>query len=85
MPHPLVVNKNSTNDYDTDVSRPSALGNPFAGIGAIERFRAYLLGRPDLLALVKTLRGKRLGCVCAPKPCHADVIAEIANAPEKTA
>ncbi len=80
MPHPLVVNKRKTDDYDCDVSRPSLLGNPYVGGNAIMLFRRYLLKRPDLLAEVKKLRGKRLACTCAPRPCHADVIAEIANA-----
>ena len=26
------------------------------------------------------LRGKRLGCWCAPKPCHGDVLVELVNA-----
>ena len=43
-------------------------------------YRDYLLGRPDLLALLPGLRGRRLGCWCAPLPCHADVIAELADA-----
>lgn len=45
----------------------------------IARYRQYLLGRPDLLALLPGLRAKRLGCWCAPLPCHADVIAELAD------
>ena len=44
------------------------------------RYREYLLGRPDLLALLPGLRGRRLGCWCAPLPCHASVIAELADA-----
>ncbi len=79
MTHPLVVNKHKTDAYDCDVTRPSVLGNPFVGEGAIERYRAYVLNRPDLLKIIKSLRGKRIACVCAPKPCHGDVIAEIAN------
>jgi hypothetical protein len=27
----------------------------------------------------KELRGKILGCWCAPLPCHADILAEVAN------
>jgi len=46
----------------------------------IAAYRERLLGRPDLLALVSQLRGRRLGCWCAPLPCHADVIAELADA-----
>ncbi|MFI9330296.1 DUF4326 domain-containing protein [Kitasatospora sp. NPDC052868] len=43
------------------------------------RYRAHLLARPELLALVPALRGHRLGCWCAPLPCHADVLAELAE------
>ncbi|MER6799640.1 DUF4326 domain-containing protein, partial [Amycolatopsis mediterranei] len=35
--------------------------------------------RPDLLALLPGLRGRRLGCWCVPEPCHAQVIAELAD------
>jgi Domain of unknown function (DUF4326) len=43
----------------------------------LAKYRAYLLGRPDLLALLPSLRGRRLGCWCLPQPCHAEVIAEV--------
>ncbi|MFF2044191.1 DUF4326 domain-containing protein [Kitasatospora sp. NPDC058170] len=43
------------------------------------RYRAHLLARPELLALVPALRGRRLGCWCAPLPCHADVLADLAD------
>jgi Domain of unknown function (DUF4326) len=46
----------------------------------IATYREHLLGRPDLLELAEYLRGRRLGCWCAPLPCHADVIAELADA-----
>ena len=42
-------------------------------------YRQHLLGRPDLLALLPGLRGRRLGCWCVPEPCHAQVIAELAD------
>jgi uncharacterized protein DUF4326 len=45
----------------------------------VARYREYLLARPDLLEVVRGLRGRRLGCWCAPLPCHADVIAELAD------
>ena len=63
----------------------SPLANPFRpgqdGTRAqvIAAYRDYLLGRPDLLALLPRLRGRRLGCWCAPLPCHADVIADLAD------
>ncbi len=47
----------------------------------VTEYRAYLLARPELLALVPPLRGRRLGCWCAPLPCHADVLADLADHP----
>jgi hypothetical protein len=46
----------------------------------VAKYRTYLLSRPDLLKLLPGLRGRRLGCWCAPQSCHGDVIAEIADA-----
>jgi Domain of unknown function (DUF4326) len=45
----------------------------------VAKYRTYLLGRPDLLALLPDLKGRRLGCWCVPLPCHGEVIAEIAD------
>jgi hypothetical protein len=68
------------------IGRPSPWGNPFV-IGqdgtreeVIEKFRVYLLSRPDLMEQVKTeLRGKDLVCFCAPEPCHGDILLYFAN------
>jgi len=46
----------------------------------VVKYRTYLLSRPDLLALLPDLRGRRLGCWCVPEPCHGHVIAELADA-----
>jgi hypothetical protein len=74
--------------YDVYIGRPSKWGNPYH-IGqdgtrgeTIAKYRAYILTRPDLLAELGELRGKRLGCWCAPLPCHGDVLAELADSPE---
>ncbi len=59
--------------------------NPFKvepGCGrkcVIERFRQYLLSRPDLMEKLKEVKGRTLGCWCKPKACHGDVIAELAD------
>lgn len=68
------------------VGRPTKFGNPFV-IGkdgtreeVIAKYRAWIATRPDLIAAAKLeLRGRPLVCWCAPKACHADVLAEIAN------
>ena len=64
----------------------SPLANPFrpgpdgSRDEVMVRYREYILQRPDLLALLPSLRGQRLGCWCFPLPCHAEVIAELADA-----
>ena len=63
----------------------SPLANPFrpgrdgSREDVVARYRLYILGRPDLLKLLPDLRERRLGCWCAPEPCHAQVIAELAD------
>lgn len=72
--------------FDVYVGRPSKWGNPFKlrhegeRSKVLARYRAWLLDQPELVATAKAeLRGKVLGCWCAPKACHADVLAEVAN------
>jgi hypothetical protein len=47
----------------------------------VAKYRAYLLSQPGLMAALPELRGKDLVCWCAPLPCHADVLLELANGP----
>lgn len=72
--------------FDVYIGRPSKWGNKFV-IGrdgtreqVIEKYRAYILANPKLLASIKPeLKGKILGCWCAPLSCHGDVLAELAD------
>jgi hypothetical protein len=72
--------------FDVYIGRPSKWGNPFS-IGAdgdraevIVKYEAYLLSRPHLIEAAKIeLKGKILGCYCAPLACHGDVLSRIAN------
>lgn len=61
------------------LANPFRLGSDGSRAEVVAKYREYLLARPDLLALLPELQGKRLGCWCAPEPCHADVIAELAD------
>jgi len=69
------------------IDRQSQWGNPFV-LGrdgdrgtVIRRYEVeHLPNRPALLAAVSELRGKALGCWCAPEPCHGDVLAVAAFA-----
>lgn len=72
--------------YDVYIGRPSAFGNPFV-IGkdgdrddVIRKFEQYLLKDEALMARAKKeLKGKVLGCFCAPQKCHGDILAKYAN------
>ena len=65
------------------VDRATPWGNPFVlgrdgdSATVIARYRDdHLPSSPDLLARLGELRGKALGCWCAPAACHADVLIE---------
>jgi len=71
------------------VHRPSKWGNPFR-IGrdgtrdeVCEKYADWLQGQPDLLADIGELRGRVLGCYCAPDRCHGDELARLANPAEE--
>lgn len=71
---------------DVRIDRQTHWGNPFV-IGkdgtrsqVIRKYREWILGNEHMVALAKKeLRGKVLGCWCAPLACHGDVLLEIAN------
>lgn len=46
---------------------------------AVAAYGRRLLNNPDLLAEVPALRGKTLGCWCAPELCHAHIVAALAE------
>ncbi|MGN6108958.1 MAG: DUF4326 domain-containing protein [Kofleriaceae bacterium] len=96
MRNRLVVNVRSGARYDVYVGRGhgSIWGNPFSHLDgtlaefrvatrdeAIARYEDRLLQRLDLLARLPDLRGKVLGCWCAPLRCHAEVLVHYANLP----
>jgi len=69
--------------YDVYIGRPSKWGNPFV-VGkdgtreeVVEKFRRYILTKPELIRALPELRGKILGCWCSPKICHGDVLVEL--------
>ncbi|MGZ6644905.1 MAG: DUF4326 domain-containing protein [Solirubrobacteraceae bacterium] len=74
------------------VTKGTRWGNPFAtkNMSAADRALAvrryeheHLPSRPDLLEQLPDLRGHRLACYCPlDEPCHADVLARLANGPE---
>lgn len=71
--------------FDVYVGRPSKWGNPFVvGLDGtrdevVARYEEHLCASPGLLADLPELSGKVLGCWCAPKACHGNVLARLAK------
>lgn len=78
--------------HDVYIGRPSKWGNPFSHLPgtlaqyrvasrdeAVDAYAVYICETPRLLADLHELRGKVLGCWCAPKRCHGDVLLALAN------
>lgn len=67
------------------VGRPSKWGNPFVvdkdgdRDAVITAYMAWFTLNKTLQGDLHELRGKDLVCWCAPLPCHADVLLELAN------
>ena len=65
---------------------PSKWGNPFevgkhgARGECIALYERWLLENEALMAALPELRGLVLGCWCAPRACHGDVLVRLANA-----
>ena len=63
----------------------SKWGNPFVMADesdtersrVIAAYREWVVAQPELMASLGELRGQRLGCWCAPKGCHGDVLVEL--------
>jgi len=58
--------------FDVYIGRPSKWGNPFVvGVDGsrdevIEKYEEWILNQQELVAALPELRGKVLGCWCAP-------------------
>lgn len=84
MNNKLVVNK-VFKPFNVYIGRPSKWGNPFK-IGrdgsrqdVIDKYEKWIQTQPYLLKSLPELKGKILGCYCAPLPCHGDILAKLAN------
>ena len=65
--------------------RGSKWGNPFIMLDegdaererVIDAYRDWIVTQPELMSSLEELRGKRLGCWCAPRRCHGEVLVEL--------
>lgn len=78
--------------FDVYIGRPrpgfvdAGWGNPYRigvdgdRVVVLAQYAEWLADQPKLRERARIeLRGKVLGCWCAPKPCHGDFLAAIAN------
>lgn len=88
-----VINLTSGEPYDVYIGRrnqrygltASPFANPYR-IGkdgsrdeVLDKYEAWLMQQPKLLALIPKLAGKTLGCYCKPEACHGDILARLAD------
>lgn len=87
-----MVNKRNER-YDVYIGRGSKWGNPFSHKPskfadiitvatreeAVYEYYKYIIKRPDLIAALHQLKGKKLGCYCAPALCHGHILAHMIN------
>ena len=84
-----VIHVNEMRDGDVYIGRPSKWGNPYR-IGrdgtrdeVIAKYENSIKNDAAFVAQVRReLKGKRLACYCAPKRCHGDVLARLADSEE---
>jgi hypothetical protein len=67
---------------ESPFANPFRIGPDGGRTDVIQRYRSWILDRPDLLLRLHELRGRPLACWCAPEPCHADVLAPLVDADE---
>jgi hypothetical protein len=63
-----------------NIAGPGVWGNPFSiprdgdRVTVIKKYHQHLMREPNLLERILELKGKVLGCWCAPFACHGDVL-----------
>ncbi|WP_440955889.1 DUF4326 domain-containing protein [Methanosarcina sp. Mfa9] len=73
-----------TIDRTTKWGSPFAIGKDGSREEVLQKHRDYLRKRPDLLrAIPGELSGKVLVCWCWPEQCHGDILAYLANNPDR--
>lgn len=80
-PHANLIGWADVSGLYMRIDRKTEWGNPFEmpadgdRESVIRNYEVhYLPYKPSLLSKVESLRGKALGCWCAPEPCHGDVL-----------
>lgn len=71
--------------HDVFIGRPSPWGNPFKLLAerdreaVVQQYARWVIDWPPVMNNLHLIRGQRLGCYCAPKLCHGNVLALLAD------
>jgi hypothetical protein len=60
-------------------ANPFVIGKDGTRVEVMAKYREYLMTKPELLERIPELKGKVLGCWCAPEACHGDLLSQLAN------
>jgi hypothetical protein len=82
---PTTVVDMRKDDYDVRIDRTTKWGCPFklkmdtpaARRTVCAKYEEYLRNNQELLDALPKLVGKRLGCWCAPRICHGNVLVKL--------
>lgn len=87
-----IINIHHKVPYDVYIGRPSKWGNPYSHMDntkaeykvatrdeAVEKYAEWIRQQPVLIASLDELKDKVLGCYCAPKRCHGEILIELIN------
>lgn len=58
-------------------ANPFVMHNEGDRIRVLELYEEHIRSKPDLMNALVELKGKTLGCYCAPKRCHGDVLIQL--------
>lgn len=84
-PRVLNIRKHGKPDDAVLVDRSTRWGNPFqigrdgTRLEVITKHAEWIKTQPRILACLGDLEGKDLVCWCAPLPCHAETLKNMAN------
>ena len=76
-PYDVYIGRRTTQLPGSIWGNPYVIGRDGTRDEVIEKYRKYILDKPEILSQLETLRGKTLGCWCKPQACHGDVLVEL--------
>ncbi len=84
-PYDLYIGRANGNLSQSKWANPWVIGKDGTREEVISRYETWIKTQPELMAALPELRGKVLGCWCAPEhDCHGNVLARLVEEMDKT-